>query len=386
MIPDFAAEVIEKLRTAGYEAFAVGGCVRDKLLGRTPSDWDVATSAPVYEIPHIFEETIPTGVRFGTYTVISKDDKVEVTTFRRDGKYCDFRRPESVSFTDDIVEDLARRDFTVNAMAMELDGGIIDPFGGMEDLRSGIIRCVGDPEKRFSEDALRMLRALRFSAVLGFSIDAATLSSMEVNAYRCEMLSAERVRDELEKMLLSQRPEFCGRAISIGLLSRYIMPGSVDMTGLSILPKESEARWCAFAFLVCSAELSREGPEELLRELRLPAVISRNAGKAAEAAEGLKMDRQSQRTSLAEYGERITMLAAYCREAREKTDIADDIKCELLLGGIVPVSGLAVNGTDITTLGYSGKQIGDVLRQLSIDATLGKVENKRESLLKYLKK
>lgn len=168
-IPAYVRETLTALETAGHQAYCVGGCVRDSLLGRMPEDWDVTTSALPEETMKVFgNRAIPTGLKHGTVTVCCQEGKVETTTFRRDGVYADHRHPEQVTFTPDLTEDLARRDFTVNAMATDLRGTVYDPFNGQADLQEGILRCVGDPERRFSEDALRILRCLRFAAVLGF--------------------------------------------------------------------------------------------------------------------------------------------------------------------------------------------------------------------------
>ena len=169
--PEFVKKIIFRLEAEGFSAFMVGGCVRDILMGRAPKDWDVATSASPGEVQRLFEKTVPTGERHGTVTVILDGGKAEVTTFRSESAYSDHRRPDSVTFVSDLKEDLKRRDFTINAMAMRADGTVMDYFGGGADLKAGIIRCVGEARERFEEDALRMLRALRFSAELGFEID-----------------------------------------------------------------------------------------------------------------------------------------------------------------------------------------------------------------------
>ena len=174
-IPKYVKTVLEMLEEAGYEAWCVGGCVRDGLLGRIPGDWDVTTSAMPEETMAVFGgRTVPTGLQHGTVTVRADHKSVEVTTYRVDGAYHDHRRPDSVSFTHSLEEDLRRRDFTINAMAINLKGELRDPFGGQRDLKAGVLRCVGDPDQRFCEDALRILRGIRFAAVLGFDIDSET--------------------------------------------------------------------------------------------------------------------------------------------------------------------------------------------------------------------
>ncbi len=207
-IPAYVQSILKTLNAAGHEAWCVGGCVRDSLLsegrlpGRVPEDWDVTTSALPEETMALFgRHAIPTGLRHGTVTVRSDHRSVEVTTYRIDGAYHDHRRPDSVAFTSSLEADLARRDFTVNAMAMGLSGELRDPFGGQADLEKGILRCVGDPDRRFGEDALRILRGLRFAAVLGFALDPATGESIRRNRMLLKEIAAERIWVELSKLL-----------------------------------------------------------------------------------------------------------------------------------------------------------------------------------------
>lgn len=204
-IPEGVRGVMTALNERGHDAYVVGGCVRDALLGRTPSDWDVCTSALPDETAEIFtregRHVIPTGLKHGTVTVIADAMPVEITTFRVDGGYADGRRPTSVAFTASLEEDLRRRDFTINALAADLNERIIDPYGGESDIKRGLIRCVGDANARFGEDYLRILRALRFAAVLGFEIDGATSAAIRANAASVAGISAERVRVELTKLL-----------------------------------------------------------------------------------------------------------------------------------------------------------------------------------------
>ena len=196
-----ASEVMNVLNHAGYKAYVVGGCVRDALLGRTPHDWDICTNAKPEEIIQLFgeENTIPTGIKHGTVTVKCGSGQYEVTTFRTDGEYSDSRRPDSVTFVDRVEVDLARRDFTINAMAFNEDEGIVDPFGGQNDLQNKIIRCVGSPEERFEEDSLRLLRAIRFAAQLGFEIEPSTAEAIDYLASRVNLTALERVGVEFAK-------------------------------------------------------------------------------------------------------------------------------------------------------------------------------------------
>lgn len=246
-LPAGARECLEHLSGAGWCAYPVGGCVRDLLLGREPGDVDICTAAHPEAVMALFSNAVPTGIAHGTVTVPTAEGNIEITTFRREGGYADARHPDSVTFDAGLREDLSRRDFTVNAMALGEDGEVIDPFGGREDLEKGVLRCVGDPDKRFSEDALRMLRGVRFAAQLGFEIEENTRAAMGRNAPLTAKVSKERIKAELEKTLLSQRPEMAGEMISLGLLSHlYEFPKKIDLSHLSALPAQPEERWQGF--------------------------------------------------------------------------------------------------------------------------------------------
>ena len=249
-IPAGVGGCLDTLRRTGHAAYPVGGCVRDLLLGRTPGDWDVCTDARPERVMELFPRTVPTGLRHGTVTVRTEDGPVEVTTFRREAGYADGRHPDAVDFDATLAEDLARRDFTVNAMALDENGMVIDRYGGQMDLFRSVIRCVGDPDRRFAEDALRMLRAVRFAAQLGFSIEKGTLDAIRRSARRAEKLSGERIKAELEKILLSPRPELAGELLRLGLLAH--LGGRPDCPGLLALreePPEPVPRWRAFCRL-----------------------------------------------------------------------------------------------------------------------------------------
>lgn len=222
-IPADAAYILNKLRSDGFAAYIAGGAVRDMLRGITPHDYDIATSAKPAEIKRAFGKTVDTGIRHGTVTVIINRNSFEVTTFRKDGTYEDSRHPSSVEFITDPAEDCARRDFTVNAMMYSPEKGLLDFFGGRADIEKGIIRCVGDPYTRFCEDALRMLRALRFRACCSFTIEEETKNAVKKLSPLIREVSGERIRDELGKILLSAHPEYIGELIDLGLME-YIMP------------------------------------------------------------------------------------------------------------------------------------------------------------------
>lgn len=243
-IPTGAAYILQQLNKHGYEAYIVGGCVRDSLLGKQPNDWDITTSAKPEEVKAIFHRTIDTGIQHGTVTVLvdrevlddgsgslasHTDYAFEVTTYRVDGVYTDHRRPESVCFTASLEEDLKRRDFTINAMAYNPEQGVIDIFGGQEDLEKGIIRCVGEASERFDEDALRILRAVRFAAQLDFVIEDQTREAMRDQAKFLKDISVERICTELTKMIVSKHPERLEEAYELGLTQMFLPEFDVMM-------------------------------------------------------------------------------------------------------------------------------------------------------------
>ena len=221
-IPHGAEIILHTLEEAGYEAYIVGGCVRDSRLGRNPDDWDITTSAKPEQMKELFRRTVDTGLAHGTVTVLIGKEGYEVTTYRVDGDYKDGRHPEQVMFTASLTEDLKRRDFTINAMAYSPHRGLVDEFGGQEDLKNGIIRCVGDPLERFSEDALRIMRAVRFSAQLGFSIEEDTRKALSVLAENLKFVSAERIQTELVKLLISPHPEYLLTAYEAGITAEFL--------------------------------------------------------------------------------------------------------------------------------------------------------------------
>lgn len=221
-IPKHANYIIKTLQHYGYEAYIVGGCVRDAVLGRTPSDWDITTSAKPLQIKSIFDRTIDTGLKHGTVTVLMEKEPFEVTTYRIDGTYEDHRRPNDVTFTTSLREDLMRRDFTINAMAYNEKDGLVDLFGGLEDLDKKIVRCVGKADDRFDEDALRMLRAVRFAAQLGFTIDQEAKDAIKRKAEFLKDISAERIQVELTKLLTSDHPEMIKTCYELGMTKIFL--------------------------------------------------------------------------------------------------------------------------------------------------------------------
>ena len=220
-IPNEVNNILETLFDAGYEAYVVGGCVRDSILGKDPDDWDITTNALPMQVKALFRRTVDTGLQHGTITVMKGNTGYEITTYRTDGTYSDGRHPDKVTFVSGLEEDLKRRDFTINAMAYNDREGLIDLFGGIQDLNDGIIRCVGNAEERFSEDALRMLRAVRFAAKLGYTLDKDVYDSIKKRAGTLSVVSAERITTELIKLLTSDHPELIRTAYETGLTAVF---------------------------------------------------------------------------------------------------------------------------------------------------------------------
>lgn len=222
-LPEKVKLIIQRITDAGFEAYAVGGCIRDSLLMRTPDDWDITTSATPFQIKALFSHTVDTGIKHGTVTVLAGGEGFEVTTYRIDGEYEDNRHPSEVIFTPSLEEDLKRRDFTINAMAYNEKDGLVDLFDGINDIQRGLIRCVGDPARRFSEDALRIMRAVRFSAQLGYQIDEPTREAIRRLAPNLKRISAERIQTELVKLVMSPHPEYLKTAYELGI-TKVVFP------------------------------------------------------------------------------------------------------------------------------------------------------------------
>jgi len=286
--PEHAAFVLRRLTENGYTAVFVGGCVRDAVMGRPVHDWDVATSATPDEVALIFPKTVLTGEKFGTVTVCAGEGTIEVTTFRVESEYNDNRRPDNVKFVVNLDDDLSRRDFTINAMAIPVSGSLIDPFGGIEDIKNRIIRCVGDPGARFSEDALRMFRAFRFRAELGFAIEEETFHAIYANASRAKLISAERIRVELEKTLMSQKPEIAGEMMQAGLLDCYMTAPGKKLDGLEKIkwiPQEAAMHWCAFCAVLLEESLIVSAAD-FLKNMRMDGKTTRICIRALSMIRG----------------------------------------------------------------------------------------------------
>jgi len=277
-VPSALREFARVFRDAGRQAWLVGGAIRDMALGKPVNDWDVATDAPAEEVARMFPRVVPTGIRHGTVTVLYKGLTVETTTFRVDGNYGDGRRPDSVTFTSDILEDLKRRDFTMNSLAYNLETGeLLDPHGGRSDLSAGLIRAIGDPVERFTEDGLRPLRAVRFASQLGYRIDMATLAAIPRTLEYFRKVSVERVRDELIKILLSPRPSYGMKLLEDTGMLPEILP---ELSACRGIEQKGFHRFDVLDHSILSCD---GAPERL--ELRLAALLH-DIGKPAARATG----------------------------------------------------------------------------------------------------
>ena len=381
--PKYAKDVLRELETAGYKAFLVGGCVRDMFLERRPQDWDICTNALPEEVMSVFPQSEPTGLRHGTVTVLSRRHRVEVTTFRADGAYKDHRRPETVQFIADLNGDLERRDFTMNAIALPLSGLVIDPFDGRLDIRDRQIRCVGEPRRRFEEDALRMLRALRFSAKLDFEIEAKTAEAIYQCAPLAGELAPERVRDELEKILVSGRPGIVSRVMSFGLLDRYLLRkrAAIDTRRLATLPRGRQARW---AGLCAALENSRliHSTALFLRELRLDGSMIKNCAAGVRIAmHAMPADKVAWKRLLADQGVDVAACAAAASDMIRPAGATRALNRVLKSGECFSMHRLAVTGDDLLALGMKGVELGSTLRELLSHVIDYPADNEHDRLL-----
>lgn len=264
-LPETVRDILNKLETAGFQAYAVGGCVRDSILGKEPDDWDFTTDARPEEVKALFPRTVDTGLQHGTVTVLLGGEGYEVTTYRIDGSYSDGRHPDSICFTPSLAEDLKRRDFTINAMAVSERGELVDLFGGQEDLARGCIRCVGDPYARFREDALRMLRAVRFAAQLNFEIEAESFKALTELSPNLARVSKERILAELTKLLLSNHPEKLELLYVAGLAPEM----AAHFPGVHLDSRAARLPRCkALRFAAAGERITPEALGKLLTELK----------------------------------------------------------------------------------------------------------------------
>lgn len=400
-IPKQVEWILLRLEEHGYEGYAVGGCVRDALLGREPEDWDITTSARPEEVRKVFARTIDTGLQHGTVTVVLDHTGYEITTYRIDGEYEDKRHPKEVSFTRDLKEDLKRRDFTINAMALSLGGELVDLFGGREDLRAGVVRCVGNPAKRFSEDALRLLRAVRFAAQLDFTIEEQTKRALCEEAPKLSHVSRERVQAELTKTLLSGHPEKICMVWEAGM-APYVSESFPQVFSESKgretdrrlwerlrlssgLPAVKAVRWASLLL-----EMGEDAGERMLREFKLdnetircarmlirwfPVSIAEEPSavrRAMSAMEDSLFDRLLEMKAILDtaHREHTARLKVLTEEIRER-------------GDCIRLRDLAVTGTDLIAAGAApGPALGQLLKELFSRVLAHPEDNVKEILLK----
>lgn len=381
--PKYVRQVLRSLQARGHVAYLVGGCVRDMALGVRPHDWDICTGALPEQVMEVFPGALPTGMKHGTVTVRINSRSVEVTTFRSEENYADHRHPETVRFVGELTTDLSRRDFTINAMALSPDGLIMDPFGGLTDLEHRCIRCVGSPELRFEEDALRMFRALRFSARLDFTIEEATLAAIGKKAHLASALAAERIRDEVEKTLLTPRPETVGLMQHLGLLDGFLCARADALPELKLLtklPRKALDRWMALCVILRRRGLI-SSVEDFLTALRLDSRTIRCCTDGAALLEGRKPRGAPEwKRLLRRWGVDTVSCAARCRDALDGGSSSRELKSVLKSGECFSMKHLAVSGDDLTALGLKGRELGEMLNFL-LDYVIEYPENNRRELL-----
>lgn len=435
-ISDGAKAIIERLHQSGFEAYIVGGAVRDLVMGKTPHDYDITTSAKPAEIKSVFKKTIDTGIAHGTVTVVENGVGYEVTTYRLDSGYADSRHPDSIAFITDIKEDLMRRDFTINAMCYNDTNDILDYHKGQEDIKARLIRTVGNPERRFKEDALRMLRAVRFAAVLGFEIEAETAAAIKKCAALILKVSNERVLGELNKILLSDNPIYVGKLRELGLM-HYILP-ELDVCFDTPQRNKYHIYDVGNHILHATAETKRDlilRWAALLHDIGKPVCMStdangiihfyghhkESAALAANVLRRLRMDNDSQKDilalienhdvrieptppavkrMLAKVGDSLflKLLSLQISDNRAKNEkyLSDKLariesvrkvyENVLAEGQPYMLSDLVVNGRDLIKLGFkAGREIGDTLKILLGEVLISPELNTREYLLKRAK-
>lgn len=373
-MPKDVRYIIHTLEDAGFEAFAVGGCVRDSLLSRKPQDWDITTNAKPSDVQKRFRRTIATGIAHGTVTIMMGENGYEVTTYRIDGDYSDGRHPDSIAFTDELIKDLRRRDFTINAMAYSEKTGLVDAFGGVADLKDGIIRCVGEARERFGEDALRILRAIRFQAQLGFDIEEDTKRAVHELCDTLQKISKERIMIELTKLILSDNPQCLENVFLLGLdpyiakqFSRLKDSDFEEMAKLSRLPKQKHLH---FSYLLKG--WSKDAIIDLLKELKLD---NDNISKIQVLASYLEQELPKSRTDIKYL---LSGIGAECLDdliclrsigfpgLTEDVTTIRETKADILRKHEpYTLKDLQVNGGDLLQLGFKqGPQIRECLEEL----------------------
>ena len=408
-IPPGAARILRVLEDHGYEAFVVGGCVRDSLLGRNPNDWDITTSALPLQVKALFRRTIDTGLKHGTVTVLMDGEPFEVTTYRVDGEYLDGRHPSEVTFTASLQEDLQRRDFTINAMAYSEKKGLQDLFGGLPDLEKGLIRAVGDPAKRFGEDALRIMRAVRFAAQLGYEVEEDTVQAMKELAPTLSKISAERIAAELEKLLVSPHPEKLKMAYECGITA-VILP-EFDRC-METAQNNPHHKYSVGEHTIVSIGNAR--PDRILRYTMLMHDMGKpsckttdeqgidhfyghqevSAQMANDILRRLKSDNETRRSvsKLVRYHDLTCGLTGKSvRKAsdfrfQEKMDYLEEVRLLyrkiLEEGDCLSLKDLAVNGKDLIAAGMKhGREIGEVIEAMYRDVIDDPEHNNKEYLM-----
>lgn len=393
-LPKDVRHIINVLMENGYEAYAVGGCVRDSILGRTPGDWDITTSALPMQVKALFRRTIDTGIQHGTVTVMLGKNGYEVTTYRIDGKYEDSRHPKSVKFTSNLVEDLKRRDFTINAMAYNDEHGIVDAFDGMGDLKRKIIRCVGKAHDRFDEDALRILRAVRFSAQLGFDIEDDTAKAAKELAPTLVKISRERIHTELNKLLLSDNPDYFSVVYDLGVM-KIIIPEleNIDAHKLDkikhFIKKTSAVLPERYAALLSCVDADTAG--RILKGLKLDnATISMAAKLVKYYNMNPMLSEADVRHYINEVGENdalriIDFNISVCGSELIKgyTDMKKICVMVMERGDCTELRNLKISGKDLVGAGFpAGKQLGEILQKLLCEVLDNPEFNEYNYLLK----
>lgn len=376
-MPDDVKVIISKLTENGYEAYAVGGCVRDSIIRRVPEDWDITTSATPSEVKVLFKRTIDTGIEHGTVTIMMGHDGYEVTTYRLDGEYEDSRHPKSVEFTSSLREDLRRRDFTINAMAYNDETGMVDMFGGVEDLQNGIIRCVGNAKDRFTEDALRILRAIRFSAQLGFGIEEETCNAIRELSPNLAKISKERIHTEFYKLLLSDNPDYINKAFELDV-TKIVLPEYDEVADknkigelLKILPKKIYFKYAALL-------MHLEAPKvvKVLKGLKLDNDTINHTGTLVKYhLMELPLDEVTVRKALSivdvePFMDILTFEKLYYQIFGDFEKVKDVANTKALVDLIVTkgdcfrIKDLAINGQDLIKAGVKpGKELGEILKK-----------------------
>ena len=391
-LPTKVKQIISRLEKADFEAYAVGGCVRDSILKRSPEDWDITTSAKPEEVKKLFSTTIDTGLQHGTVTVVIEKEGFEVTTFRLDGDYTDGRHPDRVAFTSSLTEDLRRRDFTINAMAYSEKTGLIDEFDGERDLEDGVIRAVGEAKERFSEDALRMLRAIRFAGQLNFKIEEKTFDAIKELSSNISKVSVERIAKELEKLLLSGNPEYIALVYETGIFS-VIAPevamlfenceisASIKALSRASFPEKKELYQIRLAIFL--EGLGADKAAKLLKRLKLDNDTINTVKKLLELSlREVENNETDMRRTVKEAGHKMMSLLLEMRRAKGLKDNKDLYQTVIDNGYCTSISELNINGKDLMDAGIpKGALIGSTLERL-LELVIEKPElNTRESLL-----